>query len=192
MKSTRAKLIAAFFAAGISVQGAYVADDVTLPSEGLMLAPYMDPVGLKTFCVGHLAKKTDKVKSNYSEEECMAIFAKDWKEHLVLLDSVVKVPYKSEWERQALNDFTFNVGISNVKSSTLLKLVNKNKHEEACQQLTKWTKGKVKGILTILKGLVTRRDKTMPYCMGEIPYDKQKDYQEFVKEWNEYAKTQLN
>lgn len=152
--------------------------------------PYIDPVGLTTYCVGHLALKGEVVKKKYFEEECMQVFASDWKKHLKQLDSVVKVHYKSEWQRQALNDFTFNNGIGNVKSSTLLRKLNVGDHVGACQQLTRWIKGRVKGRLVTLAGLVIRRDKTMPYCLGELSYDKQKSYQEFEELYNEIAAKQ--
>lgn len=184
MKLLKQKLITSFIAMGLSATAAFVAYDLALPSEGLVLHPYSDPVGLTTYCVGHLALKTDKIKTFYSEQECMDIFASDWKKHLTELDSAVKVPYKSEWQRQALNDFTFNNGIGNVKSSTLLRLLNQGKHKEACDQLIRWVYAK--GVK--LRGLVVRREKTLPYCMGELSQDKQKQYQDFVREYNEISK----
>lgn len=187
MNALQRKLVTAFLIAGISAPSAYVAYDLTLPSEGLVLSPYPDPVGLKTYCVGHLATKTDKVKSSYTEEECLQIFASDWSKHEKELDKAVKAPYASVWERAALTDFTFNVGIGNVQGSTLLKLVNQGKHKEACSKLIDWVYAKKKK----LNGLVTRRNKTMPYCLGTLPYDKQQDYQEFLKEY-ERQKAQLN
>lgn len=182
----RKKLIVAFVAAGLPATAAYVGMDLTAPSEGLVLSPYSDPVGLTTLCIGHLATKKDIVKDKYTEEECMNIFAQDYKKHRAELDSVVKVPYASEWEREALTDFTFNNGIGNVKSSTLLSLVNQGKHKEACQQLVRWVFAKGKK----LKGLVTRRDNTMPYCLGELSYDKQKDFEAFQKEYQNEVKKQ--
>lgn len=188
MTNLKQKLIAAFITAGLSVPAAFVAYDLTLPSEGYEPIPYIDPVGLKTYCVGHLALKNEKIKKEYTDEECMQIFASDWKKHLNQLDSVVKVPYQSEWQRQALNDFTFNNGIGNVKSSTLLKLLNQEKHTDACQQLTRWVKGRVNGVMVTLKGLVTRRDNTMPYCLGELSWDKQKAFEEFEREYEKARK----
>lgn len=185
----RKKLIVAFVAAGLPVTAAFVGYDLTLPSEGLVLSPYSDPVGLNTLCVGHLATKKDVIKPKYTEEECMTIFAQDYKKHRAELDSVVKVPYASEWEREALTDFTFNNGIGNVKSSTLLSLVNQGKHKQACEQLVRWVYANGKK----LKGLVTRRDNTMPYCLGELSYDKQKDFEAFKKEYeDEVRKTKAN
>lgn len=189
MKSLRSKLIVAFLAAGLSASSAFVAYDLTLPAEGLVLSPYPDPVGLTTYCVGHLVTKKDILKKSYTEEECMNIFASDWKKHQAELDKVVKVPYASDWEREALTDFTFNVGIGNLQSSTLIKLVNSGKHVQACDQLIKWVFAKGKK----LNGLVKRRNDTMPYCLGELPYDKQKAFTEFKKEYeDEVRKTKAN
>jgi len=181
MKAIKSKLIAAFIAAGLSAPAAFVAYDLTLPAEGLVLHPYSDPVGFKTVCAGHLVQKGEKVKSSYTEEECMEIFASDWKKHLKQIDRAVRVPYASEWQRQALNDFTFNLGINSVKGSTLLRLVNQGEHEEACEQLTRWVYAGGK----VLKGLVIRRDKTMPYCLGELTQEKQEDYKQFLELYNE-------
>ena len=189
MNGIRQKLIASFLAAGISASGTFVAYDLTLSSEGLEQKVYVDPVGLPTVCVGHMDKALKKGQT-FSIEECMDMFAKDWKKHQKQLDSVVKVPYKSEWQREALTDFTFNLGIGNVKSSTLLSLVNQSKHTEACRQLTRWVKGKVKGKMVTLKGLVTRRDKTMPYCLGDLSWDKQQEFKQFEAEYNEALKRQ--
>ncbi len=43
-QSIKSKLIAAFAAAGISASAAYVAYDLTYPSEGLVQEVYLDPV----------------------------------------------------------------------------------------------------------------------------------------------------
>lgn len=188
MKSIKTKLIAAFIAAGLSAPAAFVTYDLTLPAEGLVLQPYSDPVGLKTTCVGHLVQKGEKVKSSYTEEECMEIFASDWKKHLKQIDNAVKVTYASEWQRQALNDFTFNLGIGSVKGSTLLRLINQGRHKEACEQLTRWVYAGGKK----LKGLVIRRENTMPYCLGDLSYDKQKDFEAFQKEYENEVKKQSN
>ena len=187
MNSVRQKLITSFLAAGISVSGAFVAYDLTLPSEGLKQNVYVDPVGLPTVCVGHMDKSLRK-GGTFSIEECMDMFAADWKKHQAQLDSVVKVPYKSEWQKEALTDFTFNVGIGNVKSSILIKLVNQGRHKAACEQLSKWVKAGGK----TLKGLVTRRANTMPYCLGELSYDKQKAYSEFQKEYEAIKRQKEN
>lgn len=179
---TKKALITAFIAMGLSAPSAYVAYDLTLPSEGLVLSPYLDPVGLKTYCVGHLATKQDKIKDKYSEEECMNLYAKDYKKHQEETDKMVggKDKFLSEWERAAVTDMTFNNGPSLIEKSTMVSLIKQGKHKEACHQLTRWVKAKGK----TLRGLVIRRDNTMPYCLGELSYDKKLDYEQFLKEWN--------
>lgn len=189
MKMIRQKLIASFIALGLSAPAAFVAYDLTLPSEGLEQKVYIDPVGLPTVCVGHMDRAL-KLGQTFTTEQCMDMFAKDWKKHQKQLDSVVFVEYASAWQREALTDFTFNVGIGNVKSSTLLYDLNRGDHIRACKQLTRWVKGKVKGKMATLKGLVTRRDNTMPYCLGDLSWDKQQEFKKFEAEYNEALKRQ--
>lgn len=187
MTKLKQKLIAAFLAVGLSSSAAFVAYDLALPSEGISLPVYIDPVGLPTVCVGRMDKSL-KLGRTFSVEECMKMFAEDWKTHQDQLNRVVKVPYQSEWQKEALTDFTFNLGIGSVKSSTLLRKLNAGDHRGACNQLSRWVKGRVKGKLITLKGLVTRRDNTMPYCLGELSYDKQKAYEEFRELYEASAK----
>ena len=183
MKSIKTKLIAAFIAAGLSAPAAFFVYDVTVPSEGVELQVYLDPVSLPTVCVGRMDRKL-KLGQTFTLDECMEMLAEDWKKHQDQLDKIVKVPYKSEWQQQALTDFTFNVGIGNVQSSTLIRLLNQGKHVEACQQLSRWVKAGGK----TLKGLVTRRKNTMPYCLGELSWDKQKAYEDFKNDYEKARK----
>ena len=183
MKKIRQKLIVAFIAAGLSAPAAFFVHDVTVPSEGVYTSVYLDPVNLPTVCVGRMDKKL-KLGQKFTIDECMEMLAEDWKKHQEQLDRAVKVPYKSVWQQQALTDFTFNLGIGNVQSSTLLKLLNQGKHKEACEQLTRWVKAGGK----TLAGLVKRRNKEMPYCLGDLPWDKQKAYKEFEVEYEKTRK----
>lgn len=184
------KLIAAFIALGLSAPAAFVAYDLTLPSEGLILSPYSDPVGLTTYCAGHLALKHEKLKSSYTIEECMDLFAKDWKKHEKETDQMVggKDKFASAWQRTAATDMTFNNGAGLIGPSTMISLIKQGKHRAACEQLIRWNKGRVKGVLVVLKGLVTRRENTMPYCLGELSYDKQKAYEAFEVEYEKARK----
>lgn len=54
--------------------------------------------------------------------------------------------------------FTYNVGIGNLQSSSLLKMINLGKFEEASLQFIKWNKARVNGELTVLNGLTKRRE----------------------------------
>lgn len=167
----RKKIFVALLAAGVAGPSAYVATNLTVPSEGLYTTTYADPVGLMTWCVGHLGKKGEVAKKEYTIEECVNLFVKDWVIHEKLLDKAVNVPYRSEWMKGALTDFTFNKGIGNVQSSTLLVMLNNKRYDSACEQLSRWVYGKVKGKSTVLPGLVIRASEQYKYCMGEVPAD---------------------
>lgn len=113
MKSIKTKLIAAFIAAGLSAPAAFFVYDVTVPSEGVELQVYLDPVSLPTVCVGRMDRKL-KLGQTFTLDECMEMLAEDWKKHQDQLDKIVKVPYKSDWQQQALTDFTFNLAYRRV------------------------------------------------------------------------------
>jgi lysozyme len=167
----RNKIFAAMVAAGMSGPVAYVASNHTVSSEGMYSSPYMDPVGLKTYCVGHLVKKNEVVKDDYSEDECIKLFVKDFTQHAERLSTMVTVPYRSEWMKGAAIDFTFHMGEGNVRSSTFLKELNAKHYDQACDQLTRWVYGKQNGIMVKMPGLVIRATERYKFCMGEIPAD---------------------
>lgn len=178
--SLRSKIFAALVAAGIAAPSAYVASDLTVSSEGFLTHLHNDPVGKPTSCIGHLIKPGETALKSYDEDTCIAIFVKDWVEHEKLLDSVVKVPYRSEWMKGAITDFTFNKGIGNVKSSTLLKNLNAGNYDAACVELTRWIYGTVDGKKVVLRGLDIRAKAQYKYCMGEEPSEYKTKMQEYT------------
>lgn len=175
----KSKVFAALLVAGVSAPSAWIAVDHTMPSEGFHTNVYVDPVGLKTYCIGHMARSGEVLKKEYTEDECIALFVKDWVAHEKQLNSVVKVPYRSEWMKGSGTDFTFHMGITSVASSTYIKNLNAKKYDAACEQLTRWVYGKVNGVMVKMPGLVIRATKRYEYCMGEVPAD----YQTTLKSW---------
>lgn len=169
--SLKNRIFAALIAVGVSGPSAYVATQLTVPSEGVMTHLHLDPVGLKTTCIGHLVKKGETPKNNYTEDECIEQFVKDWKEAEVIVARYVKVPFRSDWMKGALTDFTFNKGSGNFASSTMLKDLNNGNYDISCRRLTDWVYGTVDGKKVKLKGLEVRASKQYKYCMGEIPTD---------------------
>lgn len=174
------KITTALVFAGVSLPSAYYASTHTIPSEGFITELHLDPVGLPTFCAGHLAIKGEKVKQSYTEQECIDIFVEDWVKHEKLLDVAVKVPYRSEWMRAGITDFTFNKGIGNVQSSTMLRRLNAKRYDEACDELLKWVYAKKGGKSVRLRGLELRASKQWKACMGQEPLDYRKD----IERWN--------
>lgn len=70
----------------------------------------------------------------------------------------------------ALVSFVFNVGIGNLKSSTLLKRIKLYpQNPEIRYQFSRWNKGMVNGVLTELPGLTKRRQSEAEmYFTGNI------------------------
>ena len=54
--------------------------------------------------------------------------------------------------------WTYNLGPSNLKSSTALKLLNLAEYEGVPAQLKRWNKATVNGERKVLDGLVRRRE----------------------------------
>lgn len=166
------KLLALGLTGSLALGGAYL----TAPSEGVVLATYKDPVGIVTSCYGHTGKEL-KMGQKFTEEECIKQLGEDLIKHDKQLDSLVKVEYKSPYQHAALVDFTYNVGVGNVKSSTLLKLLNQGRHTEACEQLTRWVYARKDGVKIVLKGLVIRRTEEYKWCMGNPPKEVREVYE---------------
>lgn len=175
----KARIFTALIAAGVTAPSAYVATNLTVVQEGFLTNRHLDPVGLPTVCIGHLVQKGEVSKPFYTKPECIELFVKDWKKHQNLLDGVVKVPYRSPWMQGALEDFTFNKGIGNVASSTLLKHLNNKRYDLACEQLSLWVWGKVNDKKVKLPGLEIRASEQYKYCMGDEPAD----YRQTIQRW---------
>lgn len=178
--SLKSRIFAALIAAGVGVPSAYVATELTVPSEGFLTHLHDDPVGKPTACIGHLIQGGEKAQKTYTEDQCITMFVADWVKHEKLLDSVVKVPYRSGWMKGAVTDFTFNKGIGNVKSSTLLRNLNAGNYDAACFQLTKWIYGTVDGKKVVLRGLDIRAQAQYKYCMGDLPADYKTKMQQYT------------
>lgn len=179
-RALKSKIFAALLAAGVAGPSAYVAVELTVPSEGVLTHLHDDPVGKPTVCIGHLVQRGETPQKTYTEDQCVSMFVSDWIKHEQLIDNAVKVPYRSEWMRGAVTDFTFNKGIGNVKSSTMLKNLNNKDYDAACFQLTKWVYGTINGNKVVLPGLNIRAQAQYKYCMGYEPAE----YRSFYQQWS--------
>lgn len=71
------------------------------------------------------------------------------------------------YQRAALYSFTYNVGVSAFRSSTLLKKLNNGDRKGACDELRKWTWAGGKQ----WKGLQTRREIERELCRADKAND---------------------
>ena len=151
------KLLALGLSSALATTGLFVAKH-----EGLVLGTYPDPVGILTSCFGHTGPEL-KPDQKFTENECLATLARDLEKHNKEMMKYVKVSLSDE-EHAAYLSFVYNVGAGNFKSSTLLKNLNNNKREEACNQLTRWVYAKGKK----LRGLVSRREEERTLCLSGL------------------------
>ncbi len=119
--------------------------------EGCRLTAYSCPAGVLT--IGHPEVRPGM---QISKEDASRILQSDLRMfEYGVLDNVV-VPLEQH-QFDALVSFAFNLGVGNLKKSTLLTRVNEGKFDAVPAELMKWTKSRVNGELKDLPGLVRRR-----------------------------------
>ncbi len=128
--------------------------------------PYLDPVNIWTIGWGHaityqgrfMKGQADQtqVKAMYPDgitmQQATTLLQADLMNSGSEVLSVVTVPLNDN-EYGALTSFAFNLGIGNLRSSTLLKKLNANDRAGAADQFGRWTMAGGK----VLTGLVRRR-----------------------------------
>ncbi|HDV7159096.1 TPA: lysozyme [Yersinia enterocolitica] len=127
--------------------------------EGREYMPYRDVVGVLTVCDGHTGKDIIPSK-RYSDAECDALLHKDLIPVFAAIDRIVKVPM-SDFRKAALASFGYNVGITAMTNSTMVKKLNRGDTSGACDELRRWIKAGGK----VWKGLVNRREVERELCL---------------------------
>ena len=137
--------------------------------EGDERVAYADKLAynVPTVCNGHTGPEV-RVGDVWTKEQCDAILVKNVTKHGEGLLKCVKVPLNQN-QYDALNSWTFNVGVGAACGSTLVKLLNMGKYTEACRELDKWVYAGGKKI----KGLANRRSAERELCLRPVrPADK--------------------
>ena len=119
--------------------------------EGYREVPYTDAGGVLTVGYGHTGKDV-RAGVNVSKEEAEALLRADLATAETVVNKYVTVVL-NQHQFDALVSFVYNVGVSNFKTSTLLRTINANRTDEISNQFMRWVfvKGKRN------KGLVNRR-----------------------------------
>ena len=128
--------------------------------EGLELNAYKCPAGVWTIGYGH----TKGVQEGMviSEETANDMLVEELEEYEGYINNMVHCSL-SQHQFDALVSWVYNLGSTNLKNSTLLKVLNDWKHEEAPAQIKRWNKAGGR----ILEGLVRRREAEALLFMGE-------------------------
>lgn len=119
--------------------------------EGCRLKAYKCPAGVLTIGYGHTNNvRVDDVITQAEADKLLDI-------DIVIkekeVNSVLRVPV-TQGQYDALVSFAFNLGIGNLKKSTLLRLVNQGKYKNASNEFSRWVYAGGK----VLAGLVKRRN----------------------------------
>jgi len=123
--------------------------------EGCELTAYKCAAGVWTIGYGH----TKDVKENdvITKEEADALLEKELEEYTSYVNNAVTQPLNQN-QIDSMVSWTYNLGPSNLKSSTALKLLNLAEYEGVPAQLKRWNKATVNGERKVLDGLVRRRE----------------------------------
>jgi lysozyme len=145
---------------------ASLATAIAIPAEGLRQYAYYDPPGILTVCYG---STTNVVKGKkYSLEECRARLDTDMAQ---AIDAVERcVPGLPENVLAAFGDAVYNIGpkiACDTQRSTAARLLKAGEIAAACQQLPRWDKANIAGVMVSLPGLTKRRAAEKTLCLGD-------------------------
>ena len=118
--------------------------------EGCKLTAYKCPAGVWTIGYGHTdgVKKGQKITKARAEE----YLKNDLIKYEKGVENLVKVTLNQN-QFNALVSFAYNCGLSALKTSTLLKKLNKKDYKGASNEFLRWNKANRR----VLEGLNTRR-----------------------------------
>lgn len=125
--------------------------------EGFEPNEYICPAGVKTIGYGTTRDYPD---GSITEEQATVLLRRDLSETL----NAVKLyaPNLEGAKLAAILSWVYNLGIGNFKSSTMLKRILENNHEEAANELIRWDKADGKP----LAGLTRRRKREQQIYLG--------------------------
>ena len=134
--------------------------------EGFSARPYFCPAGVPTIGYGS-TRYPDGTKVTIKDppiddEEAGKILLENLKEYEDAVNRYVLVPLK-QYQFDALVDFAYNCGAQNLRTSMLLRLVNKRDFAGAAMEFEKWVYGNGKK----LPGLARRREAERKLFKGE-------------------------
>lgn len=121
--------------------------------EGLRLTGYLCPAKVPTIGYGHTGSEV-RVGMKISVEQAEKLLVEDIEKRERQIDNTLKVVLNPN-QYAAVVSFVYNLGIGNLKTSMLLKLINGNPNDpNITAEFKKWNKAGGK----VLDGLTKRRE----------------------------------
>ncbi len=155
------KLLSSKFKSIVSQQVSNSGLDVLLKFEGNELEIYKDIAGNDTIGVGHLITAAEKAAGTFDS----GIITAAQSQALLLTDlDVIQRSVRgcltqslTQEQYDALISMAFNIGPSAFCGSTLVKKLNVGDFSDVPNEMSRWTKARVRGVLTPSEGLFNRR-----------------------------------
>lgn len=139
---------------------------LAMPAEGLRTVAYRDPVGIPTICFG--STKGVEMGDTATPDQCKSLLTDEMLQAVEQVDRCQ--PDLPPKVLAAFADAAYNMGPTvacNVRQSTAARLLANDQYRLACQQLPRWDKARVAGILVPLPGLTKRRNAEMALCLED-------------------------
>ncbi len=111
--------------------------DLVKRSEGFRSHTYLDVNGFPTIGYGHRILPSESFPGPIAETQANDLLASDLRVAERDVVRLVKVPL-TQGQFDALVDFCFNLGGERLASSTLLKVLNGGRYQDAVEQLLRW------------------------------------------------------
>ena len=119
--------------------------------EGCRLKAYQDSVGVWTIGYGHTEGVEEGMEISQHQADIM--LGSDLVKYANYINEYVTVSLNQN-QFDALTSWVYNLGPGNLKSSTMLKVLNEGSYDDVPFQIKRWNKAGGK----VLKGLVRRRE----------------------------------
>jgi lysozyme len=111
--------------------------DLVKRSEGFRSHTYLDVNGFPTIGYGHRILPSESFPGPIAETQANDLLASDLRVAEQDVVRLVKVPL-TQGQFDALVDFCFNLGGGRLACSTLLKVLNGGRYQDAVEQLLRW------------------------------------------------------
>ena len=120
--------------------------------EGLRLQAYRCSANTVTIGYGHTGINVT-IGMSITEEQAEVFFRQDLAQFETAVNSLVKIPLNQN-QFDALVSWTYNLGPGNLRTSTLLQVLNAGKYAEVPAQMMRW----IYANKVVNSGLVRRRE----------------------------------
>ena len=144
---------------------AAIATALAIPAEGLRQVAYRDPAqGIPTICFG--STRGVRMGDTATVEQCREMLTREMLEAVEAVDRCQ--PGLPVEVLAAFADAAYNVGpvvACDVTRSTAARLLAARRYADACDQLLRWDKARVAGVMVALPGLTKRRAAERDVCL---------------------------